>query len=96
MLEAKSGQSRETHDVVLNTRERLSINGVKEIVNFDENSVNVRTSCGDLCIEGEDIHINVLDIERGELQMNGRINGLSYFDAQSDGEKHSLLSRIFK
>lgn len=95
MLESKSVPNKAVHDVILDKRERLSINGVKEIINFDENAVNLKTVCGDLSIEGENIHINILDIEKGELEMHGKINGLNYFDS-GDGEKHSLLSKIFR
>ncbi len=95
MLESKSVSNKAVHGVMLDQRERLSINGVKEIINFDENAVNLKTVCGDLSIEGENIHINVLDIEKGELEMHGKINGLNYFDS-GDGEKRSLLSKIFR
>ncbi|MGM9632528.1 MAG: sporulation protein YabP [Eubacteriales bacterium] len=94
MLDSKSVSTKE-HDVILNSRERLSINGVREIINFDENSVNVKTVCGELSIEGENIHINVLNIEKGELEMQGKINGLNYYES-NDSERRSLLSRIFK
>lgn len=95
MLESKAVTGKATHEVMLDLRERLSINGVKEIINFDENAVNLKTVCGELSIEGENIHINVLNIEKGELEMQGKINGLNYFDS-GDGEKRSLLSKIFK
>ncbi len=94
MLDSKSVIGK-THDVILNSRERLSINGVKEIINFDENVVNVKTVCGELSIEGENIHISVLNIEKGELEMQGKISGLNYYDG-NDSERRSLLSRIFK
>lgn len=95
MLESKGPGSKVSHDIVLYSRERLIINGVKEIINFDENNVNVKTVCGDLSIEGENIHINVLNIEKGELEMHGKISGLNYFDTD-DTDRRSLLSKIFK
>ena len=36
MLEPK-GALKAAHDIILNSREKLRINGVKEILNFDEN-----------------------------------------------------------
>lgn len=95
MSEPKGAIKLNSHDIVINNRERLSLNGVKEIINFDENNVNLKTVCGDLLIEGEGIHINVLNIEKGEVEMHGKISALNYFDSV-DGGKSSLLSRIFK
>lgn len=83
-----------TQNIIIKNRSDVSLNGIKEIVSFDESSVNLRTEQGDLLIEGNGIHVDVLNIEKGELQMRGKINALSYYDA-TDAEKHSLLSRIF-
>lgn len=95
MAESKGMNSKSVHDLILNSRGKLSINGVKDIISFDENNVNLKTVCGDLCIDGENLHVNVLNIEKGEIEMTGKISGLNYFDS-SEREKSSLLSRIFK
>ena len=58
-MENRGSNIKIPHDIILNSRNKLSINGIKEIVNFDENTVSLKTVCGDLIIDGEDIHINV-------------------------------------
>ena len=83
------------HNLVLDLRERLSISGVKEIINFDDKSVNIKTVCGEMCIDGENIHINILNVEKGELEISGKINGINYFDID-DSDRKTLLSRIFR
>ena len=80
---------------MLNARERLSITGVKEIINFDDKTVNIKTVCGEMCIDGENIHINILNVEKGELEISGKINGINYFDID-ESDRKTLLSRIFK
>lgn len=87
--------SKVLHNVFLSSREKLSINGVKEILNFDDQTVNLRTVCGDLTIEGTKLHISVLNIEKGEVEMEGKINSVYYYDV-SDDDKKTLLARIFK
>lgn len=94
-MENRGSNIKIPHDIILNSRNKLSINGIKEIVNFDENTVSLKTVCGDLVIDGEDIHISVLNIEKGEIEMNGKITGLTYFDHVGN-ERHSLLSKIFR
>ena len=95
MLEAKGVANKATHDLILNSRGRLSISGVKDIISFDESNVNLRTLCGDLSIDGEGLHVSVLNIEKGEVEMSGKISGLNYYDSR-DTDKSSLLARIFK
>ena len=48
MLDSKAVSLKAEHNLILNFREKLSITGVKEIINFDENGVNVKTVCGEL------------------------------------------------
>lgn len=95
MIDGKSSQQKPVHEVFISTREKMNISGVKEILNFDDTSVNLKTVCGDLSIEGSDLHITVLNVERGEVEMNGKISSLYYYD-NSEGDKRSLLSRIFR
>ena len=48
-----------------------------------------------MSVDGENIHINVLNVENGELEISGKINGINYLDID-DGDRKTLLSRIFK
>lgn len=94
MNEGKVDKSVREHSITVSSRERLSMSGIREIVSFDESGVSLRTSCGELAIDGEGIHISVLNIEKGELELAGKINGINY--SELGGERHTLLSRIFK
>ncbi len=95
MLESKPSVNKVSQDLILRSRECLSITGVKEIISFDENNVNLKTVHGDLSIDGENIHITVLNVEKGEVEMRGKINAINYYDSL-DYEKSSFLSRLFK
>ena len=90
MLESKPSVNKVSQDLILRSRECL-----KEIISFDENSVNLKTVHGDLSIDGENIHITVLNVEKGEVEMRGKINAINYYDSL-DYEKSSFLSRLFK
>lgn len=95
MLDSRANSSKPEHNLILNFREKLSITGVKEIINFDDKTVNIKTVCGELSVDGENIHINVLNVEKGELEISGKFNGINYFDIY-ESDKKTLLSRIFK
>ena len=95
MLDAKEFSSKSEHNLILKVRKSLFASGIVEILNFDERNINVKTMCGELCIEGENMRINVLDVEKGELEINGKIYGVNYLDV-SESDKKSLLAKIFK
>ena len=97
MVDAKNvgEKSRQEHEINLKCRKQLSLTGVKEIISFDDNAVTLSSVCGDMTIEGEGLHISVLDVEKGLVTLDGKVNSIFYFETQSTDRK-GLLSRIFK
>lgn len=80
------------HQVVLEDREQLMISGVEEVESFDENSILLSTSQGDLEVQGEGLHIEKLSLDGGDLKVEGLVNALIY---QPRGrERGGLLSRL--
>ena len=65
-------------ELILSGRSEMRISGVEEVLNFDEESVRLKSVDGELCIEGSDIKIGALDTERGVVSLSGRINGIYY------------------
>ena len=94
-MDSRTTLSKSEHKIILNFRESLSITGVKEIINFDDKNINLKTICGEMSVDGENIHINILNVEKGELEISGKINGINYFDID-ESDRKTLLSRIFK
>ena len=78
-------------------RERtlLEIDGVTDVRGFDENTVLLVTSCGDMTVEGEGLHITHLALEEGCVCVEGRIDGLFYTDGAKK-EKGGFFSRFVK
>ena len=66
------------HHVILEQRERLVISGVEEVARFDEETVVLTTSMGELEIQGEGLHIEKLSLDGGELHVDGSISALIY------------------
>ena len=82
------------HNVIMENRRNLTISGVMDIDSFDEETVVLFTEDGELTIKGANLHINKIDVETGDLQMEGEVDLLSYSDNQS--QKGSLFSRLFR
>ena len=70
------------HNVVLEDRKHLSISGVMDIDNFDEQTAVVYTQMGELTIRGYDLHVSKLNVETGELSMDGEIWSMTYTEVQ--------------
>ena len=81
------------HNLIIENREKLSMNGVKNVDNFDENSIVLLTEMGELTIKGENLHIVKMDVDSGDLQIDGNIFGLIYNEISKNS---SLFKRLFK
>ena len=65
------------HHVILEGREQLSVSGVEEVESFDENSIVMSTCKGTLVVRGEDLHIEKLSLDGGDLKVEGDIDSLN-------------------
>lgn len=81
------------HRLQLEGREKLSVSGVEDVVRFDENCIVTTTSVGTLIITGEELHIGKLSLDGGEMQVDGRIDAVTYEDTEV--RQGSFLSRLF-
>ncbi len=68
------------HNLVMEDRRTLSITGVSDVDSFDEGTIIVFTDLGELTVRGCDLHIRNLNIEAGEVSLEGKIAALSYAD----------------
>lgn len=82
-----------SHHVILEEREQLVISGVEEVESFDESAIYLTTAQGWLEIQGEDLHIEKLSLDGGDLKVEGRVNALLY-EADRGSRSGGLLSRL--
>lgn len=82
------------HNVILEGRERLSISGVEDVESFNEETIVVYTSKGMLLVQGNDLHIEKLSLDGGDLAVEGKVHTLRY--EEETQERGGLLSRLFK
>lgn len=80
------------HNVILENRERMSISGVSEVISFDEREITLVTNGGVLSVSGEELHVEKLNLELGELSVEGRIEAVIY---QDDRRRGGFWSRLF-
>ncbi|NLT58110.1 MAG: sporulation protein YabP [Clostridiales bacterium] len=86
-------KARFEHRLTLEGREALSVTGVEDVVSFDEGEILLYTVEGTLCLRGNELHIQRLSIENGELQIEGVIDSMEYTDNLP--RRQGFLSRLF-
>ena len=82
------------HQIIMQDRRMLTISGVSDVDSFDEAMVVVYTDMGELTVKGEGLHIQRLNVESGDLTVEGYVQTLSY--AETSKGKGGLLGRMFK
>ena len=78
---SEKGVEEKKHTLKMAARAHVEICGVLRVDSFDEQSVILLTDCGEMTLEGEELHIGTLDIERGVVSVDGQIGMISYADA---------------
>ena len=68
-------------------REGISIEGVVDVVSFDERGVALETVVGGMAVEGEDLHVTVLNITDGKVEIDGRIKGIYYYESKPTAKR---------
>jgi len=85
------------HKLNINGRKAAMITGVNDVLSFDANEVLLQTEQGVLMIRGNELHVNRLTLEKGEVDIDGRIDSLTYSDTSSYSKSgESLFGRLFK
>ena len=92
--EEKKLTAKRPHHVTMTDRSNLMLTGVSEIERFDEETVVLYTDLGELVVRGSGLHVNQLNVETGELSLDGRVQSLVYLE-QSRPAK-GLLARLFR
>lgn len=82
--------------LVMQDRERVELTGVTEVISFDNKEIFLETTEGAVKFGGENLHVKRLTLERGEVELEGRINEFSYHESQKDKTAGSMLSRLFR
>lgn len=86
-----------SHKILLTNRKNGSFTGVLDVLSFDVAAILLETEMGMLLIKGKDLHVNRLNLEKGEVDVAGMIGSVEYSDVpKSAGKKESFLGKIFK
>ena len=83
-------------NLILENRGKLSISGVNDVLNFDDQIVMVDTELGLLTVKGENIRITKLSLDTTEVIIEGEIASIAYSQNKQEKSSGTILSKIFK
>ena len=87
-------EMKQKHQVTLKNREKAVISGAAEVDSFDEHRVVLITDLGVLLIKGSGLHIQSLNVESGDVSVNGHIDAVEYIESQA--QSGSFWGKLFK
>lgn len=82
------------HNIILEGRSKMVLSGVNDVVVFEENNVELKTTKGDLTIRGSLMKMESFISDTGDLIMGGNIYAIVYVNDAS--QKQGFWGRLFK
>ncbi len=85
------------HRITLNNRGSGTITGVLAVISFDPNEVLLETEQGMLLIKGTELNVTKLTLDKGEVEVDGRVDSFTYSDMKPGMKsENGLFERLFK
>lgn len=85
----------QNHNLNMINRQKLDITGVVNVINFNEEQINLSTIMGQMIIKGKNMKINRLNVDNGDMCIEGEIIGINYLNKQSNNSE-SIFKKLFK
>ncbi len=82
------------HNLTLENRKKLVLDGVEDVISFDDASVLLDTVMGQLTINGSSLRIQELCLEKGNVSLEGDIDEILYSDTQV--KKSGFFGKLFR
>ena len=96
-MEDLTNINKRAHKLTLSNRRTCNLTGVNDVLSFDENEIILETEQGMLMIKGAELHVNRLTLDKGEVDVDGRIDSFAYSDREDTQKKAtSFLGRMFQ
>lgn len=87
----------EKSELKLENRKVLSITGVLEVMNFNEEKINLNTVLGSLQILGSCLKINKIDVKNGDVSISGKIKSMTYKSQEKKKKrKFNIINKVLK
>ena len=86
-----------THKMTIHGRKDGFFTGVVDVISFDMDEILMETTQGMLTVKGKELHVKRLTLEKGEVELDGTVDSLTYSDASAYARKgESFIKRLFQ
>lgn len=95
-LEERQLPKTQNHKLVVNNRKTSMVTGVLDVLSFDLNEILLETDQGMLMVKGTDMHVNRLNLEKGEVDLSGNIDSIAYSQSHTvRGQGEHFWEKLF-
>lgn len=85
------------HSFSMDNRNKMALSGILNVESFNEQEIVLETELGILAIKGSDLHMSKLNLETGDLMIDGSIDSCIYSEKQDLKAKGAgILSKLFR
>lgn len=85
------------HNLTMHNRNKTTLTGVQDVVEFDLCKVILETTMGVIHIKGRDLKVTAINLEKGEVSIHGTVDLFEYSEIKSFSKKgKSVLKRMLK
>jgi sporulation protein YabP len=96
MIDEKKIVKPKIQNLILENRQKLSVSGVLDVESFNDECIVADTELGILIIRGESLHINKLNLDNSELNVEGDIWSCEYSEKEGMKSRGGFFSKMFK
>jgi sporulation protein YabP len=84
------------HQLNISNRNWIGVEGVINMDSYDQEKVILKTSLGMLEIQGNNLHVQQLNLDQGKVTLDGEIVALNYSDENSVKRGKGFLGRLIR
>ncbi len=81
-------------------RNQLHVDGISNVVSFDSERIELNGILGGIIVEGEDLSIAALNLDQGQVAIEGQICAVAYGKSQMEKtarhKSKTILNRLMK
>ena len=82
------------HTITIDNRQRAVLTGVTDVESFNETEVVAITETGPLSVMGQGLHMVKLNLDEGQIILEGLIEAMEYNDPAMSRKKGGLFARM--
>ncbi len=73
----------------------MLLDGILDVLGFDDRAVSLLTAEGCLTVEGEELHMTKMSLETGEVSLSGRVDAF-FYESEKPKKGDGFFSRFRK